>query len=114
MAVKVRVAGVREGRVGMTRVDISPSSGLDSANPLPYGDAALPLNGSLCCTLTSLSDAVLLSGFTFGACLSGAAARHSLPNCFHVALCLCFLRRNLRFSSSVRPEGMLSVFLCLI
>lgn len=68
MAVKVRVAGVREDRAGMTRVHISPSSGLDSANPLPYGDAALPLNGSLCCTLTSLSDAVLLSGFTFGAC----------------------------------------------
>lgn len=103
MAVTVGVAGVREDGVGMTRVDISPSSGLDLANPLPYGDAALPFNSSLCRTLAPLSDAVLLSGFAFGACVSGAAARLSLPNCFHVAFSLCFLRRDLPlwfFSSS--------------
>lgn len=103
MAVTVGVAGVREDGVGTIRVDISPSSGLDLANPLPYGDDALPLNGSLCRTLASLSAAVLLSGFAFGACISGAAVRHSLPNCFHIALSLCFLRRDLPlwfFSSS--------------
>lgn len=35
MAVTVGVAGVREDGVGTTRVDISPSSGLDLANPFP-------------------------------------------------------------------------------